>query len=566
MMNQSIVTVSCLICLQQSIAPDCISPCLVIHYFFNHRTSRNTKPNTRTTTATNTNTPDNMPRDEEYDEEDAEEEEEFENEPDTDPEPGRSTDAPVRRRGDPNDSEDAEDRPEQAGSYEAEPDERRKFKYSTADMNSSGRCRKYCCIFLLFMLFFLIMIGLSMLFQWLFFNKGATDNAAQDPERDANSTFPANKGFIDQVCSTGTFDADEGSRCREACEPQFFACCDPFLEFKNIVLVRDNSTSPSAAPSSSTMAPTSGAPTSGPTLFPTSGPTVFSTFAPTIFTFLQKSKAPTSAPTLPLTDAPSPYPSEGEQEAELSRGEEIGTDDVNNNSVYPLSDDDPLLQCSFDQDPRGCMSYAKCQAIGGLIDPAPSTLPILCAAEGLERDRTSCEEACRRARCCWAEPGDNCLARNFDICIDYAPCQNLRVSDVFIVETAPDDLDQACFLELPECYETCAEAECCGDPDSSCFRENFISCLTFAPCTNVTITNIAIPPMYAVVSEPPALLKYACNADNESILEPTDKTCAEYCQESACCREEDQFANCFNFDPLGCVQWEHQCQMVNVLA
>jgi hypothetical protein len=72
--------------------------------------------------------------------------------------------------------------------------------------------------------------------------------------------------------------------------------------------------------------------------------------------------------------------------------------------------------------------------------------------------------------------------------------------------------------------------------------------------------------MYAVVSEPPALLKYACNADNESILEPTDKTCAEYCQESACCREEDQFANCFNFDPLGCVQWEHQCQMVNVLA
>jgi hypothetical protein len=509
------------------------------------------------------NTPDKMQRNDESEYED-DAEEAFENEPGTDREPGQYQEKPVRQSVEPG-SEDVEDQPEQAGSYEAEPgepepeeEERRKFKYSTADMNSSGRCRKYCCIFLLFMLFFLIMIGLSMLFQWLFFNKGATDNAAQDPERDANSTFPANKGFIDQVCSSGTFDADEGSRCREACEPQFFACCDPFAEFKNIVIVRENSTeSPSSAPSSSM----------APTLFPTSGPTVFSTFAPSVFVNPFFTDANFTAPTLNPTSAPSPYPSEAfEEEAELSRGEEIGADDVNNNSVYPLSDDDPLLECSFDMDTRGCMSYAKCQAIGGLIDPAPSTLPILCAAEGLERDRTSCEEACRRARCCWAEPGTNCLARNFDICIDYAPCQNLRVSDVFIVETAPDDLDQACFLELPECYETCAEAECCGDPDSSCFRENFISCLTFAPCTNVTITNIAVPPMYAVVAEPPALLKYACNADQESVLEPTDKTCAEFCQESACCREEDQLANCFNYDPLGCVQWEHQCQMLNVLA
>jgi hypothetical protein len=142
----------------------------------------------------------------------------------------------------------------------------------------------------------------------------------------------------------------------------------------------------------------------------------------------------------------------------------------------------------------------------------------------------------------------------------------LRVSDVFIVETAPDDLDQSCQWELPECFETCAEAECCGNPDSTCFRDNFIACLTFVPCTNVTITNIAIPPMYSVVAAPPVEIKYACNADNEGVLEPTTKTCAEYCQESACCREEDQQANCLNFDPLGCIQWQHQCQMVDVLS
>jgi hypothetical protein len=479
-----------------------------------------------------------MPRKEEYDEDG---EEEFENEPDNSPNSPNDETAVDYGRAEPN--REREEQPEQAGNYgQAADPERRQFKYSTADMRESGRCRKYCMIFLLFMLFFLVMIGLSMLFQWLFFNKGATDNAAPTSER--NSTFPENKGYIDQVCSTGTIDQDDGALCREACEPQFFACCDPFAEFRDIVILRENST------------------TSGPTSIPTSGPTSRPTSAPT---------TTTSAPTAfrnPFfdTSAPTYVDQDDDDNVDLSRGDEIGVDDVNNSSAYPLADDDALLECSFDDDPRGCMSYSKCQAIAGLIDPAPSTLPILCAAEGLERDRTSCEEACRRARCCWAEPGKNCLAKNFDICIDYSPCQNLRVSDVFIVETAPDDLDQVCFLETPECFEACAEAECCGDPDSSCFRENFISCLTFSPCTNVTITNIAIPPMYSVVAEPPALLKYACNADKEKVLEGTEKTCAEYCQESACCREEDQISNCFNFDPLGCVQWEHQCQMLNVLA
>jgi hypothetical protein len=549
-----------------------------------------------------------MPRLEEYDSDDDTEQNErlaendqFENEPDS---TRQYDERPVDYGNDEEDGAVPQEEQAPAGNYDPN---RRQFKYSTADMHESGRCRKYCMIFLLFMLFFLVMIGLSMLFQWLFFSKGATDNAAQFPERDANSTFPSNKGFIDQVCSTGTFDADEGARCREACEPQFFACCDPFAEFKNVVLVRDNSTNmPSMAPSAGpTSGPTRG-PTSGPTRGPTSGPTQGPSRAPTdTIRPTSSTGAPTRAPavTLDPTGAPSTsapttttfgpttmtfsptimnstdldfnntnstedfFDDDDNPSTDLSRGEEIGVDDVNNDGgVYPLAGDDPLLQCSFDQETRGCMSYSKCQAIGGLIDPAPSTLPILCAAEGLERDRTSCEEACRRARCCWAEEGKNCLGRNFDICIDYAPCQNLRVSDVFIVETAPDDLDQACLWELPECFETCAEAECCGNPDSSCFRDNFIACLTFTPCTNVTITNINIPPMYSVVSAPPIEIKYACNADNEGVLEPTTKTCAEYCQESACCREDDQQANCFNFDPLGCVQWQHQCQMLNEVS
>ena len=360
-----------------------------------------------------------------------------------------------------------------------EEEPRRQFKYSTADMHESSGCRKYCMIFMLFMFFFCIMIGLSMLFNWLFFDQEATDNGPAFPERPANETFPKDKLFIDQVCSLGTFDADEGSRCREACEPQFFACCDPFGEFSEVYInsIAGNNTN--------------------------------------------------------------------------------ATDGEGN----PLTDDEDLQSCSLDQETRGCMSYAKCQALGGLIDPAPGTLPILCAVEGLDRDRESCEAACRRARCCWADPGSNCLAKNFDICMDYAPCQNLRNSDDFIVETAPDDLDRACLYELPECYETCAEAECCGDRDSNCFRNNFMACLTYAPCSALTLPNVTIAPMYSYLPEPPEDLKFACNKDREPILEPVQSTCKELCIQSDCCHDEDPTKNCFHDDPLGCIQWEHQCQM-----
>ena len=355
----------------------------------------------------------------------------------------------------------------------------RDHKYSTARMPSRGRWRKCCCILLLFLLGMAFTAFISWLINYLFFDPSDNGPANGFPDRPENSTFPANKLLIDQVCSRGTFDIDDGMRCEEACEPQFFTCCDPFNEFRAYNYSRWNNVTNSTLP-----------------------------------------------PDVNFMD---------------------GLLMVNG------------TECSFENDLRGCMSYAKCQALGQLADPAPSTLPILCSAQQLEKDRVSCEQACLPVRCCFSQER-NCLADNFDVCMDYAPCQNLR--EGFTVETAPDDLDQACWWELSSCFETCEKASCCGDPESTCFQDNFLSCLTYAPCTNVTETNITVPEMYNVVGMPPAELIYACNAKHEATIEETNKTCAEYCVEAECCYATDKSQNCFADDPLGCLAWNAQCQVL----
>jgi hypothetical protein len=286
--------------------------------------------------------------------------------------------------------------------------------------------------------------------------------------------------FIDQVCSEGTTDFDGGARCREACQPQFLECCDPFNEFET-----HNYTESFLNATNTTLPP-----------------------------------------------------------------EEVYDDDLFKERVDT---------CTFDTNVRGCMAYGKCQVLGELVDAAPSNLPILCSAHYLEQDRTSCEQACQSVRCCFSET-NKCLATNFDVCMDYAPCQNLRSG--FIVETAPDDLDKACFWELPECFETCEKAECCGNPDSSCYNNNFLSCLTYAPCTNVTLTKVEVPPIYSRLEKPPAEFVYACNEEKVDVHDVVEKTCVEYCEPAMCCYNQNPTENCFRDDPLGCMAWDQECQVI----
>jgi hypothetical protein len=226
--------------------------------------------------------------------------------------------------------------------------------------------------------------------------------------------------------------------------------------------------------------------------------------------------------------------------------------------------------CSLSTELRGCVAYAKCAALGKIVDPAPAILPIVCSADEIIRDPVTCNDLCAKVQCCYSNvDGSNCVAANFDICLDYAPCQNLRTDVLFKVETAPAELDQDCFLELASCYDDCAAGACCGDESSLCFRNNFISCLTYAPCNNLTDTDIVVAPKYSVVNEPPQpALRQACQyyaSDEAGGGGSNDKTsCIQLCQEMSCCADTDAATNCFFRDPLGCLEWEIQCQMRNV--
>lgn len=358
---------------------------------------------------------------------------------------------------------------------------RRDFKYSTANVKRHGWCYKFCCIFLLFMIFFIISTLISMLVQKLIFGDDDAGDDSDLPVRDLNGTFPREKAFINQVCSSTTIDIDGGARCQEDCQPQFYECCDPFKDFDVL-----NMTS-----------------------------------------FLE----------------------------------------ITNETLPPMeTDDDEVLllrewQCSFGKEVRGCVAYAKCQAISEKVDPAPSNLPYLCNEETLATDPEACEEICRNARCCFNDEGESCVADDLDICMDYAPCQNLRATDNLLL-TAPEKLDHDCFYGFPTCHEECEKAACCNDRNSRCFQENFMACLTYAPCNNVSeAVEIVIPEIFTRLPMPPAELIYACDEDQTELEQEHLKPCAEYCQEARCCYEQDPSANCFHDDPLGCLLWHQHCQV-----
>ena len=380
---------------------------------------------------------------------------------------------------------------------------RREFKYSTANMNEQGHCRKFCLIFLLFLAMIAFMIGLSMLLKHFFFSD-VSDNAPHVPERSPNDTFPEDKLYIDQVCSRGTFATDEGARCREACLPQFFECCDPFDEFD-----------------------------------------LYNMTDPNKFEDKDDSKGKITAEDLNFTKAPTMAPSASPTTAAFYNDMQA-----------------KLANCSLHRDLRGCVSYAKCQAIGKRIDPAPATLSVLCSKHQLSLDPVSCQELCKEVSCCYSEGTDNCMADHFDVCLDYAPCQNLRPR--FVLETAPADLDQACFWQKPECNQMCEKAKCCGDPESSCLQDNFLACLTHAPCNGVTRTNITLAPQFSVLAKPPPELVVACDEKHELLdgeLRPTadrvsTKSCTEWCEQALCCWANNPKDNCFFEDPLGCLAWE----------
>ncbi|GKY97371.1 hypothetical protein MPSEU_000695500 [Mayamaea pseudoterrestris] len=228
-----------------------------------------------------------------------------------------------------------------------------------------------------------------------------------------------------------------------------------------------------------------------------------------------------------------------------------------NGSIFPNG-----TNCTLDRELRGCVSYSKCQASENIYDPAPSGLADYCSMERLAQDPTSCQTICQVASCCNSYPR-NCLEDKFDMCLDYASCQNLREGTP--LPAAPSNLDELCFNNDKECEIICDKAECCNiGPDvtgKSCLQENFISCLSYAACsyTNETKTDIVLPPQFSVLPKPPNDIINACDDSRASEGQYTT-SCTDLCTTMECCMSEDENEYCFDKDPLGCMAWYQQCQ------
>jgi hypothetical protein len=165
----------------------------------------------------------------------------------------------------------------------------------------------------------------------------------------------------------------------------------------------------------------------------------------------------------------------------------------------------------------------------------------------------------------------HCLGDKLDVCMDYAPCQNLRTQkDAVLLEPAPADLDQLCFYDSPDCHAACKKAECCNlnatssdatKSSSSCLADNVVSCLTYAACelSNKTSTKISLFAQFSVLPKLPAELSVVCDERGQDSVTTTDNKCEQHCNVSACCTANEN--NCFDSDPLGCLAWDQYCQV-----
>ena len=153
----------------------------------------------------------------------------------------------------------------------------------------------------------------------------------------------------------------------------------------------------------------------------------------------------------------------------------------------------------FETEPSGCFAYAKCHSLDGFIDAAHNDLDRVCSKASLEIDRDECVNACSALACCYTQE-ESCVATQFQACMDYAACQNLKQDSI---DVAPTDLDERCDKGTPTCKRDCREALCCSDPNSDCYRDNFVACLSYSACTGNSDTTITVAPMYTRVDPAP---------------------------------------------------------------
>jgi hypothetical protein len=213
---------------------------------------------------------------------------------------------------------------------------------------------------------------------------------------------------------------------------------------------------------------------------------------------------------------------------------------------------DPILQAScFHYNPDGCLNYKRCHAITSGIQIPPENLASICSPESIASNREACEDVCTSVSCCWIS--DVTCYDKFYSCLDYSPCQNLRADSRVVAAT--NDLSKFCnsaqggsLTQSTDCEDACKVAECCwSSGDDNCLETDFLACLTYAPCEQLTL-----PGSGNSVKLPPASIRNDCSV--VLINSGATGSCETSCEAGTCCMDAE--SSCFDQDPLACLAYE----------
>ena len=221
---------------------------------------------------------------------------------------------------------------------------------------------------------------------------------------------------------------------------------------------------------------------------------------------------------------------------------------------------DPFLpeeESCFHTNREGCIAYARCHILtAGGKDPPPANLASICSPENIALDAAPCQLQCATAECCYSQD-NSCMATDFYACLDYSPCQNLRL-DLEVPIPPLDILEQLCVpgvtstvRDQDKCDDVCEPASCCWDPDASCLENNFFTCLQYGRCDKLEL------PVPGQAVSPPNVpnggsIDKSCSTFN---FEEDPTACQSSCAVADCCFEDLDVTNCFNQDPLGCLEY-----------
>jgi hypothetical protein len=220
---------------------------------------------------------------------------------------------------------------------------------------------------------------------------------------------------------------------------------------------------------------------------------------------------------------------------------------------------DPFLpegESCFQTNREGCIAYARCHILtAGGNDPPPTNLASICSPENIAKDPTACELQCSTMECCHSKE-NSCVATDFYACLDYSPCQNLRL-DLEVPIPRLNILEQVCVpgvvtiaKQQQQCDDECEPASCCWDPDASCLESNFFTCLQYGRCD-----KLELPAPGQAVSPPSVSNGSIANVCSTFNFEEDPTACQTACAVGDCCSEELDVTNCFNQDPLGCLEY-----------